>query len=63
MAIGVLFAACEFLQVGYGIGVHPAVLLGLGQAAPPHLIAEAQRPGRMGQDQMDQSVPAFFFLT
>jgi hypothetical protein len=61
--IRVLFAASAFLQVGQGIGVYPAVLIGLGQSTPPHLITEPQRPCPMGQDQADQAVPAVFFLT
>lgn len=60
--IGVLFAALELLEVRYGIGIHPAMLLGLGQPTPPHLITEAQRPSRMSQDQAYQAVPTFFFL-
>ena len=61
--IGVLLAAFQFLKVGHGICVFPAVLIGLGQPTPPHFIAETQRPCRMGQDQADQSVPTVFFLT
>jgi hypothetical protein len=37
------------------------MLRGLGQAAPPDLIGNAQRPGGLGAGQADQAVTAFFF--
>jgi hypothetical protein len=62
MAIRVLLAACEFLQMGHGALLLPAVLIGLGQPTPPHLIAEAQREGADGQPPGGSGDPGFFFL-
>jgi hypothetical protein len=33
----------------------------LGQATPPDLVAKAQRPRRLDPCPLDQAVPSFFF--
>ncbi len=44
----VLFPAFQFLQPSPVIPVYPAMLIGLSQPAPPDLIEETKRPGRVG---------------
>src|SRR5713226_5733480 len=59
--ISVFFPAFEFLQPSPVILIYPAMLIGLSQPAPPDLIEETERPGRMGQYQTDQAIPSGFF--
>ena len=61
---GVLVARRRaFLQAARRAIGGPGVERGLGDPTPPHLIAPAQGPGRMGGGQGDQSVAPFFFRT
>jgi hypothetical protein len=43
------------------LGARPGVQLRLGQAAPPGLIGEAQRPVRMPSRYSNQAVASTFF--
>jgi hypothetical protein len=50
----------QLLQLIRGFGVGPAMLIGLGQAAPPDFIATAQCPRGLWQGPCDQPVASFF---
>ena len=50
----------RLLQLGRGLSLCPAVLVRLGQAAPPDFIAKAQRPRGVGQGPLDQAIAPFF---
>jgi hypothetical protein len=44
-----------------GLVVCPSMAVGLGEAAPPDFILEAQDPFRMPQRQRDQPIAPLFF--
>jgi hypothetical protein len=59
--IRVLFPPFEFLQSRDLIVLHPSMLGGLSQSAPPDLIQETECPVRMGQRETDETLPSVFF--
>jgi hypothetical protein len=61
LRIGIVRRQAQLLQLVRGFGVRPAMLVWLGQATPPDLVAKAQRPRRLDQGPLDQAVPSFFF--
>ena len=61
LRVGVLLGTLQFLKPGDATRRAPAMLIGLGQAAPPDLIGKAQCPGGLGTGQAHQAVAAFFF--
>jgi hypothetical protein len=60
LGILVVRGPLQFLQPEQGVVIDPAVLVGLGQPAPPDLIGKAQSPTRMIGRQADQPVAPFF---
>src|SRR5262245_3178582 len=56
-----LLGTCQGIQSGDTASLAPAMLRGVGQAAPPHLISKAQPPGGLGMRQAHQAVPTIFF--
>jgi len=53
LGIAVILGSFEFLEVCKSVGVAPAMLIWLGQSAPPDFIGEAERPGRVIGRQPD----------
>jgi hypothetical protein len=51
----------QFLQLVRGIGVRPAMLIGLGEPTPPDVGAKAQHPRWLSHGPLDQAVAPFFF--
>lgn len=62
LGVAVILGPRQLLEVDLLGLVYPAMLIGLGQAAPPNFVGKAQRPGRMVAGQADQPVAPFFFL-
>jgi hypothetical protein len=61
LGIGVRPGRAPLLQRLLGSALGPTRLMGLGQPAPPHVIAHAQRPRRLGPGPRDQpSTPVLF---
>src|SRR5262249_44234188 len=60
LGIGIVWGQGQLLQLGPGLCVCPAMLLRLGQAAPPDFVAKPQRPRRLGHGPLDQLVTPFF---
>jgi hypothetical protein len=60
LGIGIIRGRREFLQLLRGLCVCPAMLIRLGEPAPPDFVATAQGPGWLGQGQPDQPVASFF---
>ena len=63
LGITIRLRAVQFLQPERRRTGTPTMLLGVSQAAPPDLVAPAQRPRRVALSQTDQPVALFFFRT
>jgi len=50
----------QFLQLVRGLGVRPAMLVGLGRATPPDFVANAQGPRWLSHGPLDQAGAPFF---
>ena len=59
--VGILLGPRQLLEAGSRAALHPTVLGGWSQAAPPDCIANAQGPCRLLSDQPAQAVALFFF--
>jgi hypothetical protein len=60
LGLQVLLGTLQFLEPDLVIAFHPAMLVNLGQAAPPDLVSKAERPGWVVAGQADQPVAPFF---
>src|SRR5262245_1391480 len=47
LGIGVVLGPFEFLELCKSVVISPAMLIWLGQSAPPDFISKAERPGRV----------------
>jgi hypothetical protein len=61
LGIGIVRRCSQRLQLEGDLCVCPAMLVGLGEPAPPDFIAKAQRPHGLGHGQRDQAVAPFCF--
>ena len=61
LGIGVVLGWGQLLQLLRGLGVSPALLVGLGEPTPPDFVANPQRPRRLGVGPLDEPVAPFFF--
>jgi hypothetical protein len=52
----------QLLDFGRGLGVCPAMLVGLSEPTPPDFVATPQRPSGLGSSPLDQPVTPVFFL-
>jgi hypothetical protein len=43
--VGIVLGTLQFLQLGHTMRLRPAMLVGLGESAPPDLVGIAKRPG------------------
>ena len=61
LGIGIVRGAGQFLHLVRGLGICPAMVVGLGEPTPPDVVATAQRPRWRHHGQLDQVVAPFFF--
>jgi hypothetical protein len=61
LGIGVRPGRGQLRQRLLGSDLGPTMVIGLGQPAPPHVIATAQRPRRLGPGPLDQPITPVFF--
>src|SRR5262245_14372026 len=61
LGIGIVRRRSQRLQLWRGLGVSPAMLVGLGEPTPPDFITKPQCPCGMSHGPLDQAVAPFFF--